>query len=184
MQAAAGEITSPAPCEKLPETWIYLCSEVWFAPMSGECFKAQMMLQTGPHPLCDTDTGKTALHVENPPISFPRAQQPPQLQILEPSRTKSSATWLQICTSVEISVGQRWAALGRAEHHRHREVQKNPPLPMPWDAAPHVPMGTSLFFFLKPEFKALHLKLKAFFSPSAVSSLKSWISHRSQSRSH
>lgn len=92
MQAPAGEITSPAPCEKLPETWIYLCSEVWFTPMSGECFKAQIMLQMGPHPLCDTDTGKTALHVENPPISFPRAQQPPQLQILEPSRTKSSAT--------------------------------------------------------------------------------------------
>lgn len=124
-QAAAGQITSPAPCEKHPETWIYLCSEVWFTPLTGDCLKAQMMLQMGPHPLCGTDTGKTALHVKNTSTSFPRVQQPPQLWTLKPPRTKSSVTCLQIGTSVKITVEKCWAALGRTEHHRHTEMQNS-----------------------------------------------------------
>lgn len=78
-------------------------------PYQGERFRAQMTLQIEPHPLRSKDAGKTALHTDSPPTASPRAQQPTQLHIPEPFRTKSSATCPQICTSVEINVEQRCA---------------------------------------------------------------------------
>lgn len=38
----------------------------------GVSFKAQMTLQTEPHPLCSKDAGKAALNAERPPTPFPR----------------------------------------------------------------------------------------------------------------